>query len=317
MLFEETSLHHYRLFGLHLVSGLPLASLAHNVMVESGQAEADVVIEQGLVPLAGLEGVPHCGAYCQAAPGVVWLHIPNVGHFLVEQGRRIVVAPAPGVDGQTLELYLLGNVFGALLHQRGYLVLHGNVLVREGRAIAICGHSGAGKSTLSAALVTFAGYSLVSDDLCVLNAQGQVQPGYPELKLWRDIVETLALPVADMQPVRAQLEKYSWPLQERFEADPVVLDAIYVLGTDNRAGEPTIEAVQGMAKLNPLKAQIYRRHLVEPLGLTKAHFMLTGKLLGQLALITIERQLDKPDASALQLLASRVAEDALSRGRSR
>lgn len=311
---EEVVLHHYRLFGLHLATTQPLASLSHNALPTAGASSAEVHIEHGHVPTAGLDQVEWCGAYCQAAPGVVWLHIPEVAHFLVEQGKRIVVMPAAGVDPQTLELYLLGNVFGALLHQRGYLVLHGNVLVRDGRAIAICGHSGAGKSTLSAALLTYAGYSLVSDDLCVLNAQGQVQSGYPELKLWCDVVKALELPIGDMQPVRAQLEKYSWPMPERFQAEPVKLDAIYVLGSDNRADEPTMEAVQGMAKLTPLKAQIYRRHLIEPLGLTKAHFMLTGKLLGQIALVRVERQLDKPGSQALQLLAERVAEDAMTRG---
>lgn len=311
---EEVVLRHYRLFGLQLASAWPLAMLSRNTLPANEVSAPDVVMEEGLVPVEGLKQGEWCGAYCQAAPGVMWLHVPEVAHFLVEQGKRIVVTPAAGVDQQTLELYLLGNVFGALLHQRGYLVLHGNVLVRDGRAIAICGHSGAGKSTLSAALLNFAGYSMVSDDLCVLNAQGLVQSGYPELKLWRDIVEALELPLADIQPVRAQLEKYSWLLPERFLSDPVVLDAIYVLGSDNRAEAPTIELVQGMAKLTPLKAQIYRRHLVEPLGLTKAHFMLTGKLLGQIALVRVERPLDKPGSHSLQLLAERVAEDAMTRG---
>lgn len=303
----------YKLFGLQVASELPLKSLETVVVEEGSVAQSDVVVSRGEVPEEGIEA-PSCGAYCQAVPGVMWLHVPDVGHFMIEAGKRIVVMPSPEVDPQTLELYLLGNVFGALLHQRGYLVLHGNVLVRDGRAIAVCGHSGSGKSTLSAALLTYSGFSLVSDDLCVMDVQGRVHPGYPELKLWRDVVKALDLPLEEMQPVRAQLEKYSWVLPERFEAVAVKLDAVYVLGSDNRAGEPTMEAVQGMAKLNPFKAQIYRRHLIEPLGLSKSHFLLTGKLLGQVALVRIERQLDKPDSDSLKLLAERVAADALGRG---
>lgn len=310
-------MHHYQLFGLRVASELPLTNLEAGRTPAAAFADADVVITQGAIPTGGFEAMQWSGAYCQAAPGMVWLHVPDVAHFLVEQGNRIVVMPSSGVDQQTLELYLLGNVFGALLHQRGYLVLHGNVLVRDGRAIAICGHSGAGKSTLSAALLSFSGYSLVSDDLCVLDTDGQVHPGYPELKLWRDVVTVLELPIGDMQPVRAQLEKYSWSLPDRFKAEPVRLDAIYVLGSDNRAEEPSLETVQGMAKLTPLKAQIYRRHLIEPLGLSKQHFLLTGKILGQVALVRVERQLDRPNSGSLRLLAERVAEDALARGLNR
>ncbi len=60
-------------------------------------------------------------------------------------------------------------------HLNEYLILHGAVLERNGRALLLPGEPGAGKSTLAAALM-LSGWRLLSDEQILLRADGAIQP---------------------------------------------------------------------------------------------------------------------------------------------
>ena len=99
---------HYRLFGLHVLSDLPLPELAPVDPAE----EPDVRIILG----AAAE-----------ATGTL-LEIADIAQFQVEGGREIRVEPLPGVSERNIRLFLLGSAMGMLLHQRGLLPLHANAI---------------------------------------------------------------------------------------------------------------------------------------------------------------------------------------------
>ncbi|MCX5944363.1 MAG: hypothetical protein NTZ53_03445 [Cyanobacteria bacterium] len=136
------------------------------------------------------------------------LNVEGIGQFRVWGGHTIAWSRChPQVGDQDLRTFLLSSAVGALLIQRGLLVLHGNALVKDGKAIVCLGHSGAGKSTLAYALMR-QGWQLLADDLVAITSDGRVLPGIPRIKLWEDAAVAFGLVPSQLQPVRQGLRKY-------------------------------------------------------------------------------------------------------------
>jgi hypothetical protein len=175
----------YSAYGLAIHSTLPLPELT--ATAETGP---DVVIRSGKVVLDSAEADPSASHF-HIAVGEALFHWDGVGSFLVRHGREIVVDPCAEVEERLLRRPLLGVVLGALLCQRGKLVLHGSTVSANGSAIVFLGSKGAGKSTMAAAFYA-QGYRLVTDDVAALDVDGQadpmVLPAFPQLNLWPDAV---------------------------------------------------------------------------------------------------------------------------------
>src|SRR5207302_4822469 len=103
-----------------------------------------------------------------------------VGRILVSEGKTIDLEVLDGVDPGEASPFLLGTGFGALLLQRGSLILHASAIALDGKSIAFCGDSGAGKSTLAAALCR-SGWTFLSDDLSRIEPDASGTP-----QLWPD-----------------------------------------------------------------------------------------------------------------------------------
>ena len=124
----------------------------------------DVHIRLGSVTVDGLPQGKQLGPFLWVAAETLWLEIPHIARFLISQGNEIIIDPEPGIDEDSVRVFLLGPVIGALLFQRGYLVLHGNA-IRIGDQCLVCvGHSGVGKSTLAAGFMQ-RGYDILADDV--------------------------------------------------------------------------------------------------------------------------------------------------------
>ena len=114
--------------------------------------------------------------------------------FLVDRAGSEVWATWP--DSSTLEdtaTYLLGPILGFVLRLRGITCLHASAVVVGDRAIALIGPANAGKSTTAAAFCR-RGHPILADDIVALLERDeivQVQPAYPQLRLWPDSVALL------------------------------------------------------------------------------------------------------------------------------
>ena len=241
-------------FGLRVRADWPLPELP---AVEPGAAELEFV--QRAVPDALPDAVER-GIRYDAAPGRLLLRVDEVARFLAVEGRRIEVQPVPGVEASDVRAFLLTVPLGAVLQQRGDLVLHGSAVLVEGEAVVFLGRSGMGKSTLAGALAR-RGFPVLSDDLSVLrpgpDGRFWVQPGIPHLKLWRDSLEALAIDETGLARVRPSIEKRLFPLGERFCRAAKPLRRVFVLNATTLA-EPKLEQLRPEVRVKVFGNQAYR-----------------------------------------------------------
>ncbi|HTC04061.1 MAG TPA: hypothetical protein VK749_11715, partial [Xanthobacteraceae bacterium] len=228
----------YRIAGLSVSSEIELPGLIASTVERLPQ----VSIRRGAVP-ENLSDSRATGPTWQVADKQFLLRIPNVARFLLNDGREIVVAPETDESVADIPIFILGTVFGILLHQREQIVLHASAVRVNGRAVLFCGPSGAGKSTLAAALAQ-RGYPLVTDDVCTLSADGPgaplVHPDGRQLKLWAHAIERLDLAQQRGERVRQSLEKFYVEPSEVF-TEPLALGAVYALREARPPHAPGIE----------------------------------------------------------------------------
>lgn len=256
----------YRLFGLDLRSEIDLAGLAPPVDV----ATADVEIGFGSVPAEN--AVPGYSAI----PEGTLLTVAKVGRYLIRDGRRIVIDPAPGASERNLRLFLLGSAIGALLHQRGLLPLHANAIDLGGRAVAFSGHSGAGKSTI-AAWFHDRGHKILADDVCVIGfddaGRALAYPGIPRLRLWREALEASGRDAGAYDRSFDDIDKYDVPTGTDSRLEPLPLAAIYLLrrAEEEQGGDAAIDRLTGVDAVETLMSNTYRGAYLKTIGRTGEH----------------------------------------------
>jgi hypothetical protein len=286
-------------FGLIWQShGLPIRELPPFPPDHTGPASnvdpASIAVKQeepGLWP--ELPPGPHDTPFLQMGRGDLRLTVESIGQFRISGGERIAWhRDHPAVRDQDLSTFLLGSAVGALLIQRGILVLHGNALEKEGRAIVCMGHSGAGKSTLAYALMQ-QGWRLLADDLVAISPEGHVLPGIPRIKLWHDAAKAFGLNPAELPPIRQGMHKYLLmgdALQTASE--PVPLQALYLIHQRRHATpDPDDSRITRMASQQAatlrLRNQAFRPRFVRGLGQEGVNFMALARLQSRVPLATL------------------------------
>lgn len=262
----------YSAFGLSIRSELELPELVE------GSAPFDVTIRFGTVP-ENLDEPTGRGVLYQVTPTQLLLKIPENADYLVSRGEEIVIQRAPEVTDAQVRLYLLGGGFGALLHQRGMLPIHGSAIATPRGAVIFAGPSRRGKSTLAWAFHR-RGYRILCDDVSTVgfdeNGMPLVYPAYPQINLWADVLDRDGTPHADLQAVHPKVEKYGLPARESFDPAPIPLFAIYLLETTN-TNELSVTPIKGMEKLRILAINTYRPRYVRGMGKGAEHFRLATR----------------------------------------
>ena len=285
----STSSQTYTAFGLTISSCIALPELL------KGAGSPDVRIAYGAVPEA-LAGAVRKGVRYEAAPGKLLLIVDGVARFLVREGKEIVVERHTDVHDDDIRLFLLGSVFGALLHQRGVLALSASAVDIGTGGVVFLGKHGVGKSTLAAAFHAN-GYSVLADDLCAVSFREDgvpmVIPAFPQVKLWPDALERLSLDATLLPRVRPALEKRALPLEEGFAAKPRPLTRLYVLEGSNNA-TLRLTPVPGIARFKTLMLLTYRSQFLEGLGVGASHFKCVASLAMRFPMIGASRSTTPP-----------------------
>lgn len=261
----------YHIFGLNIQSAIPLPATPIRNLPKN--FIPDVIIEFGDTP-SQLANPQSKGLRFQSAPGEFLLRVDSVARYYVQEGRRITIQPEPGVEEESILIFLMGSAMGALLHQRNILVLHAGAIAVNGQSVIFSGHSGIGKSTLAAGLHK-RGYPFLADDVCaiaVLDGKPAVIPGFPRLKLWADVLKKLDTDKDQLKSIRwtQGLEKYFLPVEPGHDK-PVPLKSVFILESTN-TNNMEIKTLKGADKIDPLIKNTYRIRFLNGLGGKKDHF---------------------------------------------
>lgn len=286
---NATGPHRYRLHGLTLASTIELPELP-----PAADGTPDVSVETGEVP-ERLGGGAREGGFYQVEPERVLLWMPGEARFLVENGRQIRVQPAGGGDPAEIRRLLLSSPLGALLRQRGLMVLHASAVAIDGAGVLFIGGPNSGKSTLAARFLE-AGGRVLSDDIAAVRfaSDGQlwIEPGWAELKLWPDSLAALGRDQALLPRIRPDSGKRVLRFPERFDPAPLPLRAIYLLEPGRGASE-VLAPLEGMARGAALLHHTYRAELIEGTGPRKQLYAHIGRLSADVRLTRLARPADR------------------------
>jgi len=186
------------------------------------------------------------------------MNIENAGWFYASGGNKVELVLNEGVSQSTLELYLNGSTYGAILHQRGILPMHGSCFAFQGKGIMLCGESGAGKSSLTTAFVLDGNEFLTDDVTPIIFSEGkpQIWAMSDRVKLWGDSLEQLKQIQKGLDPIDPETEKFYFPLPSS-KADSFPLDHIFLLEVQENE-EVCFQDLKGAEKLTGLRNEIYR-----------------------------------------------------------
>lgn len=276
----------YQAYGLTISSEIALPELSACV-APVGEPDVRIVHDPTVISAPIGAGWVQLSPFAWTGSAGFVLHIPDVAWFAVENGDTIRAAPIGGVDMASVRVFLLGSAIGALLFQRGLLVLHGNAVDMGDGCMLCLGLSGAGKSTLAAAFAA-RGHSVLADDVVAIDGEGRALPGIPRIKIWRDAAERLKVETATLDRIRPEMEKFNLPLPESLVDTPRPVQWIFLLGTHERQ-DFDLTHLSGIERFAPLLANTYRRRFMEGMRLNADHLAQCGRLAGKVHMARVIR----------------------------
>jgi hypothetical protein len=291
----------YAAYGLKIHSEIQLETLA------AGSSSADIRVRRAHVTRPS----ELSARVTWTTPSDIYFRFDNIGVIQVSDGAEIVV-DADGVDDRTAGLFVVGPALGAVLHQRGLLVLHASTVSANGGVLAFLGHSGWGKSTMAGAMVKL-GYSAFSDDLLPVSYSGSVPfalPGYPFLKLGQDSGAMLGYEITETAMAIPDDNRWHVAVEGADPHVPLPLVRLYVLAEGDR---PEIEPLKPHAAAVELIRHSYASPCLEASGMSAFHLRSCARLVDRLPISRLRRP---RRLTLLQDVAEMVQRDFESGGRS-
>lgn len=216
----------YHAFGLNICSELELPGI-----LKAYNHRTDIKISTGEVTIPFQQDTPNL---CIDQKDV-YLWWEDIGKVKISDGKHITVYRNKKNKNRIIP-FILGPVMAALLHQRGFMVLHGSsVKINENAAIAFLGDSGLGKSTTAIQLYK-KGYPLITDDVLALKFDKgfpKVYPGYIHIRLSDQSFNQIKNITHVISPIRTIANKCFYDSSNNFSPEPTWLKGVYMLEKSN------------------------------------------------------------------------------------
>jgi len=296
-------------YCLRFSSDLPLPEFNPLPDSETEPHDVDVHIRLADVP-ESLENPTGTGVLYEASPQQFLFTMDGVARYLVSNGNQIHIQPAAGASESDVRVFLLGSVFGALLHQRQHLVLHASAIRTEVGAVLFSGPSGVGKSTVLGELMK-RGHPMLVDDVCAIELDEDglpvVLPGYPRTRLWADSAAKLEISTDGLQRTRAEIEKFECSRPDQYWSQPVNLHTVYSLSVGDLeqvsiSESPTLDSFKLVTR------NTYRAGFLRGLEMRGSHFALVTSVVEN---CRVSRLVRPTGSFNLKELADRIEEDVL------
>ena len=296
-------MYRYRAFGFNIESEFEIAQM---LPAEFPDDRCDVHIRYGEVSADMIKDPLQ--TYLDARFGIdeMWSNL-DIAEIYVGHGRDIIVKLVPGREEEEglLQAYITGLAFGAIMHQRKQIPMHGSCVQKDGRAVLFTGVSGAGKSSIAAEAIR-QGYRLVTDDVTpvsIRNGLVVAEPSFPQQKLWEDAVERGG--VEDKTDHRIYDEddrtKFAMNVDDAFLNEEAVLCGIIQLipkeGTRN--DRPLIEEVTGLERAVLMQLHTYRKYMLVDNESRQRHFQSCADIAKRLKIAHMFRYEDTSEAEML------------------
>lgn len=211
----------YHAFGLDISSEIELPGILEAV----GNDNIDVIIFRRKIDLPFHRESPNY----HVKNNVIYLWWEEIGQVSITAGREIAVDV---FDEDQIIPFLLGPVMAILLHQKGFLVLHGSAVKINDGAVAFLGYRGFGKSTTVINLYK-KGYPLVADDILAITFDNDdkpiVYPGYLHVRLSDESYTNIKDSTEILTPIRTIAGKLFCDASYGFSQKPLKLRRIYLL----------------------------------------------------------------------------------------
>jgi hypothetical protein len=289
----HAGLRRYRAYGLHIVSAIRIPELTPVGDGTDLDRAPDVTIEFGEVP-DHLPDPINVGVIYESNATELLVRISNVGRYWISDGHRIVVEPSKEATDHEVRVFLLGTCLGALLHQRGFFVLHASGVGTPDGAVLFAGVSGAGKSTLLAELLR-RGYRMIVDDVCAIelaaDGRPQVLPSYPRTRLWGETATRLAIDTDGLMRTRPTMDKYERQLPDQFWDQTAPLRRIYHLAGSN-GDELSVSPLSSVEAFHVVQTNTYRGALVDGFARRREHFVLASSVAKATGVVRVVRPID-------------------------
>jgi len=192
--------------------------------------------------------------------------------------------PSKAVEMSLVEIRLLGLVAAYWLERRGMPAIHASAVVIDDQAVALLGNNGGGKTSLAGTFMA-AGHPLLTDDILALELAGSTsglegspepvlgRSGYPQMRMWPDLVEHFIGSLEGLERVHPQLEKRRVPVGGkngfgRFHSKAHPLTVFYLpeRRPEGEGDEVLIEPLSQRDAVFELVRHSFLLRLVETLG---------------------------------------------------